>query len=120
MKVFAFIADGSEEVECLAVVDLLRRAKFDVTLVSINKENRVHTSHDIDIITDTTIDKVNVDDADILFLPGGGEGTKNLKSSKALSDMLLTHAGKNKPIAAICAAPSVLGLLGLLRGRNAT
>ncbi|SFG51258.1 DJ-1 family glyoxalase III [Oribacterium sp. WCC10] len=120
MKVFAFIADGSEEVECLAVIDVLKRAQFDVTLVAVKEEKLVHTAHAIDIIADTTISDINVSDADILFLPGGGQGTQNFKDSKELADMLLAHAAKEKPIAAICAAPSVLGTLGLLKDRKAT
>ncbi len=120
MRVYAFIADGSEEVECLAVVDILKRAKFDVTLVSINSDNKVHTSHDINITTDTNINNIDIKDADIMFLPGGGEGTQNFKNSKKLAEMLKQHAALNKPIAAICAAPSVLGQLGLLKGLKAT
>lgn len=120
MNVYAFIADGSEEVECLAVVDVLKRAKFNVTLVSINNEKLVHTSHNIDIIADTTINDINIDDADIMFLPGGGLGTENFKACEKLSDMLTKHAAEDKPIAAICAAPSALGKLGLLKGRKAT
>lgn len=120
MKVFAFIANGSEEVECLAVMDVLKRAQFDVTLVSVHDDRHVVTSHDINIIADKTINEVDENDADILFLPGGGEGTQNFKDSEKLKEMLLKHAEKEKTIAAICAAPSVLGKLGLLNGRKAT
>jgi len=120
MNVFAFIADGSEEVECLSVVDILKRAQFNVTLISINPDKEVHTSHGINIMADTTINDIDINDADILFLPGGGPGTQHFKDSKKLTDMILYHASKNKPIAAICAAPSVLGQLGLLKGLKAT
>ena len=120
MKVFALIADGTEEVECLTVVDILRRAGMDVTLVSVMAGREVVTSHGIRITADRQIDEVNADEPELLFLPGGGLGTQNLKDSPAVTDLVRRHAAAGKLTAAICAAPSVLGVLGLLKGKRAT
>lgn len=116
-KVYAFIADGSEEVECLAVVDILKRGGAEVVLTSVGGKTVVG-SHGIKIIADTTFDECDFSDADALFLPGGMPGTKNLAAHKGLCNLLLS--AKDVRLAAICAAPSVLGRLGLLRGKTAT
>lgn len=120
MNVFAFVAPGLEEVECLAVVDVLRRCKVDVTLVSITEERLVTGSHKITILTDTVIAEADWSKADCLFLPGGLPGTTNLGSCKLLCDKLVEFAASGKYISAICAAPSVLGQLGILKGKKAT
>lgn len=119
-KIYAFIADGSEEVECLAVVDVLRRAGEDVTLVSVNEGLEVKTSHGIRLICDTTIGEAELSDADVLFLPGGMPGTEHLAANEKLAEALKRQAAAGKRIAAICAAPSIPGRLGLLAGKKAT
>ncbi len=116
-KVYAFIADGSEEVECLAVVDILKRGGVDVVLTSVG-DKTVVGSHGITIVADKTFAECDFSDADALFLPGGMPGTKNLAAHKGLRQLLLS--AKDVRLAAICAAPSVLGRLGLLEGRTAT
>ena len=78
-KVYAFVADGMEEVECLAVCDCLRRAKVDVKLVSIMGRKMVTGSHGFKIEADSLFEEIT-DDADVLFLPGGLAGTNNLKA----------------------------------------
>lgn len=119
-KVFAFLADGFEEVEALAVIDLLKRAKVDTVMVSIMDTLTVTGAHKIQVIADKLYSEIDYKEADLLFLPGGGTGTKNLKAHKELADALLDFAADDtKRIAAICAAPSVLGLLNILNGKKA-
>ncbi|HJC66863.1 MAG: DJ-1/PfpI family protein [Lachnospiraceae bacterium] len=119
-KVLAFLADGLEEVECLAVVDVLRRADIDVTLVSMSGNKQVTGSHGITIVADALYGETNPQEADLLFLPGGMPGTANLKAHKQLGEALEEANRQGRRIAAICAAPSVLGSLGLLKGKTAT
>lgn len=119
-KVYAFLANGSEEVECLAVVDVLRRAGIDTKIISINETAEVTTSHGVRITCDRTIGDSDLSDADVLFLPGGMPGTAHLGACEALTNALRAQYAAGKRIAAICAAPSVLGELGLLEGKRAT
>ena len=118
-KVYAFVADGMEEVECLAVCDVLLRAGVDVKLVSIMGRKDITGSHGFKITADTVFEEIT-DDADILFLPGGLPGTTNLAAHEGLAEMLRSHAAAGKRLAAICAAPSVLGGLGLAKGHKVT
>lgn len=120
MNVFTFVAPGLEEVECLAAIDVLRRCKVDVTLVSITEDRLVTGSHNITILTDSLLSELDWSKADCLFLPGGMPGTLNLGNCKLLCDKLVEFHKEGKYIAAICAAPSVLGKLGILNGKNAT
>ena len=119
-KVYAFLADGLEEVECLAVVDVLRRSGVEVTLVSVTGDRKVTGSHGIELGTDALFDDVDPDVADVLFLPGGMPGTNNLKAHKGLRAAVECANNQGRRIAAICAAPSILGSMGLLKGRTAT
>lgn len=119
-KVYAFLADGFEEVEALAVIDLLRRAKVDVTTYSIMNDLEVTGSHNITVKADQMIDQVDWDQADLLFLPGGMPGTLHLGSCEQLTGQLKAAFKEGKRIAAICAAPSVLGELHILEGKKAT
>ncbi|MDK2966374.1 DJ-1 family glyoxalase III [Lacrimispora sp.] len=119
-KVYAFLADGSEEVELLAVVDVLLRGGQDVKLVSVTGKKNVTGSHGIKLQADVLISQTDLKDGDVLFLPGGMPGTKNLAANEALLNALLEAHKANRRIAAICAAPSILGRLGLLEGKKAT
>jgi 4-methyl-5(b-hydroxyethyl)-thiazole monophosphate biosynthesis len=119
-KVYAFLAEGSEEVELLAVTDVLIRGGQDVTLVSITGKKDVVTAHKVKIQADLDFSEADFSDADLLFLPGGMPGTKNLEAHEGLGAVLKMAYVKNTRIAAICAAPSVLGKLGLLEGKKAT
>lgn len=119
-EVYAFLADGLEEVECLAAVDVLIRGGVDVTLVSIFDRREVTGSHGFHITADAVLDEVDLDRPDVYFLPGGMPGTKHLGSCEKLCSALVKAAGEGKRLAAICAAPSVLGSLGLLKGKTAT
>jgi 4-methyl-5(b-hydroxyethyl)-thiazole monophosphate biosynthesis len=118
--VYAFLANGFEEVECLAAADVLVRSGVRVRLISVTGKKEVHGSHHFGIRADALIEKVNPLDADLLMLPGGQPGTENLYACKMLCDALLEANRQGKRIAAICAAPSILGRLGLLEDRRAT
>ena len=118
--VYAFLADGLEEVECLATADVLIRAGVKVKLVSITGKKEVKGAHGFGIHADALLHEVDPMKADLLFLPGGMPGTKNLMACKPLCDALVQADAAGKRLAAICAAPMVLGKLGLLKGRKAT
>ena len=118
-KVFVFLADGFEEIEGLTVVDLLRRAREDVTTVSIMGRKEIHGAHNIDVVADALYENVDFSCGDMLVVPGGMPGTLHLGAYKALTDMILEWNAKSKKIAAICAAPSIFGDLGILAGKEA-
>jgi len=119
MKVFLFLADGFEEIEAMAPVDIFRRAGIEVMTVSISDEKLVRGAHNISIMADSLFSETDFSDNDLLYLPGGMPGTKNLDAHEGLKKLLLKQASSNKKIAAICAAPSILGKLGLLNGKEA-
>ena len=118
-KTAIFLADGFEEIEGLTVVDLLRRAGIDIHMVSVTGKNKVTGAHNITIETEQLIEELNFDVISMLILPGGMPGTKNLESCELLKKHLLDFNLKDKYIAAICAAPSVLGHLEILNGKRA-
>ena len=118
--IYVFLANGFEEIEALTPVDVFRRAGLDTLTVSITDNPTVVGSHNIAVSADITLSEMKLSDADLLLLPGGMPGTKYLGQCKALCDAVCAHAQAGKPIAAICAAPSVLGSLGLLCGKEAT
>ena len=118
--VYAFLADGLEEVECLATADVLIRAGVKVKLVSITGKKEVKGAHGFGIHADTLLHEIDPMKADLLFLPGGMPGTKNLMACKPLCDALVQADAAGKRLAAICAAPSILGQLGLLKDKKAT
>ncbi|MDR0891889.1 MAG: DJ-1/PfpI family protein [Mediterranea sp.] len=118
--VYAFFADGFEEIEALTAVDTLRRAGLDVEIVSVTPNEIVVGAHDVSILCDKNFDNCDFYDAELLLLPGGMPGAATLGEHEGLRKLLLSFAAKGKPIAAICAAPMVLGKLGLLKGKKAT
>ena len=119
-KVYAFVANGSEEVELLAVVDVLLRGGQDVKLVSVTGSRDVVSAHQIKIQADLEFSEADFSDADVLFLPGGMPGTRNLAAHRGLCDELLKADRAGNPAASLRAGPSVLGGLGILEGRKAT
>ncbi len=119
-KVYTFLADGCEMVEALAVVDVLRRAGIDTITVSVNGSHEVLSSHKVVLGADTLFEENDYEDADVLFLPGGMPGTRNLEAHQGLVSLLKQHNAQEKLLAAICAAPSVYGHLGFLNGKKAT
>ena len=114
-----FLADGFEEIEALTTVDMCRRAKINVTTVSVMDSLDVMGSHVIPVRADMLFDDVKFDDYDMLVLPGGGTGTENLEKCDKLLNLLKKADGDGKFIAAICAAPRIPGKLGMLEGRKA-
>ena len=118
-NVYVFTADGFEEIEGLTVVDLMRRAGAQVQMVSISDGLAVKGSHGIEIKADTFFEDVDFGQADLLVLPGGMPGTLHLGEHQGLTKLLTETAAQGKRVAAICAAPSVLGGLGLLKGKRA-
>ena len=119
-KAYIFFADGFEEIEAITPVDVLRRAGIEVTTVSITKSRQVKGSHNIEIITDTTLSEVMDIEADMLILPGGLPGAENLNKSTELKQMIQSYSNKGKSVGAICAAPMVLGEMGILKDKKAT
>ena len=119
MKVFIFLADGFEELEAIAPIDIFRRAEIEVTVVSISNDKMVRGAHGIHVLADCLFSETDFRMNDLLYLPGGMPGTRNLGEHEGLKELLLKQAGEKKKIAAICAAPSILGKLGLLNGMEA-
>lgn len=116
--VFLFLADGFEIIEALAPVDMLRRAKIDVKTVGVTGST-VTSSCGVAVNADITIDEFVYDHADAIILPGGMPGTLNLENNQIVQSAIEKAAGDNVLICAICAAPSILGHKGLLKGKNA-
>lgn len=118
-KVYVFLADGTEEVEALAAIDLLRRAGVDVTTVSVMEKEEIVGSHKVCIRADERFGASDYADGDMLVLPGGMPGTLRLKEHEGLRQVLRQYARDKKYLAAICAAPTVLGSNGLLAEKRA-
>ena len=118
-KVAVFLAPGFEECEALMTVDLLRRAQLDTTMYSIHNTDEVTGSHNITVKADKKLNELN-ELFDCVVLPGGMPGTKYLMESKEVNELVVKHFNQNRLVAAICAAPSVLGELQLLQGKKAT
>lgn len=119
-KVYEFIATGSEEVESLIPLDVMRRAGVDFLTVSITGSKTVRMSHGVKLEADLLFEDADLSDADLLMLPGGLPGADNLNAHEGVRKALLEQDRKGKLVAAICAAPQVLGSLGLLKGKKAT
>ncbi|MCI8409317.1 MAG: DJ-1/PfpI family protein [Lachnospiraceae bacterium] len=118
-KTLIFLATGFEEIEGLMVVDLLRRAKIDIQMVSITGDIMVTGSHGITVKADTLIEDVDFSKADALVLPGGMPGTRNLQAHNLLNEELKKANEAGKLLCAICAAPLVLGTNHILEGKKA-
>ena len=119
-KAIVFLANGFEEMEALGTVDILPRGGIEVTTVSITTDPVVIGAHNVPVTADTTLNNALLNDADALILPGGMPGASNLNDSEAVKEALLGQYREGRIVAAICAAPMVLGGLGLLKGRKAT
>lgn len=119
MKAYIFLADGFEEIEAIAPIDIFRRAKIDVVTISISNNKIVRGSHGISVIADSLFSDSDFTDNDMLYLPGGKLGTENLDTHEGLKSLISKQVSENKKLAAICAAPSILGKMGLLTGKEA-
>ena len=116
--IYVFLADGFEEVEALAPVDILRRAELEVKTVGVGGKN-ITGSHGITVVADIEEKDVTTDDMEMMILPGGMPGTLNLEKSPIVTACAEYCARNNIYLAAICAAPSILGHMKLLNGREA-
>lgn len=116
--VYVLLAPGFEEAEALVPVDLLRRANIETALVSITGEP-VPGSHGITVTADLTLDQVDPDRMEMVVLPGGGPGYKNLGKEPRVEQLVREAVRRDVWVAAICAAPTLLGKWGLLEGKEA-
>jgi 4-methyl-5(b-hydroxyethyl)-thiazole monophosphate biosynthesis len=114
---YIFLDNGFEEIEAITTIDLLRRANIALTTISMSGDLIVKGAHDIPVQADRLFAQVDFADAEMLILPGG---STNLIEHKHLCELLVKHNQEDKQIAAICAAPAVLGQLGILDGKQAT
>lgn len=119
MAIAVFLAEGFEEIEALTVVDLTRREGLETWMVSVTGEKKVTGAHQISVETDKLMEEVDFSQVEMIVLPGGMPGTLNLKACKPLMDQVLSFHQKKKYLAAICAAPTILGELGILEGKEA-
>ena len=117
--IYVFLAPGFEEAEALVTVDILRRAGDNVVTVGV-MDNLIKGSHGIQVVTDVTIHDIQGTHPDGIVLPGGMPGTLHLEHCQWLTEMIREAYRTGKLIAAICAAPSILGHMGLLANRKAT
>lgn len=115
-----FLAPGYEEVEMLTVVDLLRRSKISIDMVSITDSLAVTSSHNVTIQADILLKDADFDSAEMIILPGGIPGTPNLLACNPLTDKIKEYASQRKWLSAICAAPTIYDQLGLYHGHKAT
>lgn len=113
------LADGFEEIEALAVVDVLRRAGIEIVMAGLH-DGAVKSTRNVNILPDTTIDSINASDFNMIVLPGGQPGTDNLNSDPRIHNLLKEFDSHEKLIGAICAAPSILASAGLLAGKRVT
>ncbi|SMC22175.1 4-methyl-5(b-hydroxyethyl)-thiazole monophosphate biosynthesis [Andreprevotia lacus DSM 23236] len=118
--VHVYIAPGFEEVELITIVDVLRRAGIETTLVALDEQLAVRGAHDIVVQADAGFAAVAELQADAIVLPGGGPGTQALGDCLPLHERLRAQAAAGRRVAAICAAPTVLAKAGVLQGREAT
>lgn len=117
--IYIYLAEGFEETEAIAPIDLLRRAEKKVVTVGVG-DNIIVSSHGVPVVADTIAQEAPLsDELEMIILPGGMPGTLNLEKSKYVQAAIDFCMERNIPIGAICAAPSILGHKGLLKGRKA-
>lgn len=116
-NVCIFLTTGFEEIEALATVDILRRGNVNVKSVSLTGEKTVVASHGVPVVADELFDAIDYSEVDMLVLPGG---TPKINDHDGLKKLVTSFNNSGKNIAAICAAPMVLGGLGILKGKKAT
>jgi 4-methyl-5(b-hydroxyethyl)-thiazole monophosphate biosynthesis len=120
MKVFIFLAEGFEETEAIGTIDVLRRGDLEVTTVSVTGKNAVTGAHGIPVVADKLFAETDFSGGQMLVFPGGMPGAGNLNAHEGLKALIQQYHVENKKLSAICAAPLILGGLGLLRGKKAT
>ncbi|MBR1693147.1 MAG: DJ-1/PfpI family protein [Lachnospiraceae bacterium] len=118
-QVCIFLAEGFEEIEALTVVDILRRAGIGIQTVSITGEKQVVSSHKVPVMADALFEDIDFAGVDMIVLPGGMPGTKNLEAHEGLMAQVDAFYEQGKWLSAICAAPSIYGHKGMLKGKKA-
>ena len=118
--VYAFFADGFEEIEAFTAIDTLRRAGLNVEIVSVTPDEIVVGAHDVSVLCDINFENCDFFDAELLLLPGGMPGTTNLKEDENVRKAVQEAYDDGRYVAAICAAPTILADMGLLKGKRAT
>ena len=120
-KALVVLADGFEDVEAVTAIDVLRRGGVEVVTAALAEGPEVRSAHGVAMRADAPFSEAERDDFDVIVLPGGGEGTENLKSSRALLERLRRQKEEGRLLAAICAAPTVLVEAGVLEdGQHVT
>ena len=120
MKTYVALAPGFEIAEATLPIDILKRAGVEVITVSITGEQIVPASNGVRVVADTLLNDADLSDGDMLFLPGGMPGSSNLAACQPLAEIIREYNNAGKYLAAVCAAPMVYGLMGLLDGKKAT
>lgn len=120
MKLAIFLAEGFEETEAITTIDILRRAQINIDVVSVNNKKLVKGAHDILVQTDFIIEETDYEDYDGFILPGGNKGVDNLSNVTVVKQWFVQANEDKKIIAAICAAPQILGHLSIVDNRNIT
>jgi 4-methyl-5(b-hydroxyethyl)-thiazole monophosphate biosynthesis len=118
-RVTVILADGFEEVEAMAIIDILRRAGIDTVVAGLHG-GYITSARMVKVIPDTVIDTVKADDFDMIVLPGGQPGSDNLNADPRVKELIINFSRKGKLTGAICAAPIVLASAGVLQGKHAT
>lgn len=118
-KILVPLADGFEELEAITIIDLLRRAGFEVISAGLNNQPVTASRKNV-IIPDTSIDKVLDEEFDLIVLPGGLPGADNLRDNPQVQSLIQRQHAKGKTIGAICAAPKALAASGILSGKTVT
>ena len=121
--IYVMLAPGFEEIEAVTPIDVLRRAGLTVQTVAVQKDSQdmfVEGTHGMSILCDLSSQEADLMTAELVVLPGGMPGTLNLEKDEQLRRALAFRMENNLPVAAICAAPTILGNLGLLKDRTAT
>ena len=119
-KAVVFLAEGFEEIEAITIIDIVRRAGICVTVCYLGETPTVSGSHLISVKADKSFFEIDFENQDMIILPGGMPGAMNLNIHKGLKTVLERFNKEQKYIGAICAAPLVLGVNGILKGRQAT
>ncbi|MDT3693219.1 MAG: DJ-1/PfpI family protein [Mucispirillum sp.] len=118
-KAVVFLADGFEEMEALAPVDILRRGGVEVTMAGVTGM-QITGAHNIKVMADKDVKEIKADDYDAFICPGGMPGASNLRDNSIVTDIIKEAYGKEKIVSAICAAPMVLDKAGVLADKNFT
>jgi len=117
-NLYIHLAEGFEETEAVTIIDVLRRAGLNVISVSITGNRMVKGSHNIEIKADILFEEVDFTTGEMIILPGGMPGSKNLNEHEGLKNQIIDYQKHGKYLAAICAAPIVFGNLGILKGKK--